>query len=84
MRKIILSATLASLALSLAVAAAPGQAQDRVVYSTTETRHVEKTVHRDDAVGRHRGSQWKRVCSVRRVHHKRIRRCRTVRVHWSR
>ena len=66
--------------LAVALSAVPAQAQDRVVRTTTVTRHVENDVHRDVAP-RH-GWHWKRVCKTRWTHHKKVRTCKNVRVRW--
>jgi hypothetical protein len=68
-------------AFAASLAAMPAQAQDRVVRSTTVTRHVSTSAHHEDAVPRH-GWRWKRVCRTRWVNHRKIRSCKKVRVRW--
>lgn len=73
--------------LAIAATAMPAQAQDRpapapdrVVHTTTVTRHV-ASVHRDDRSSPRPG-HWKKVCKTRWTHHKKIRTCKNVRVRW--
>lgn len=65
---------------AVALAAMPAQAQDRA-HTTTVTRHVDARVHHAGPGPRH-GSRWKRVCKTRWVNHRKIRKCRNVRVRW--
>ena len=65
----------AALAVTLGVGAAssaPAQPRERVVTRTTVERH---TVTRH-----HRGWTTKRVCRTQWPHHRKIRRCRMIRV----
>ena len=68
--------------IAVALAATGAQAQDRVVKTTTVTRHVDSGVHHDEGARPNHGARWKRVCTNRWVHHKKIRSCKNVRVRW--
>jgi hypothetical protein len=46
------------------------------------TRHVEQDVHRDDHVAPNHGWHWKKVCTTRWSHHRKVRSCKNVRVRW--
>ena len=72
-----LFALAAAVAVTLSAGAAStasAQTRERVVThkTTTVTRHVETR--------RHHGWRTKRVCKIHWVHHRKVRRCRTIRV----
>ena len=68
-------------AAAVGLTAMPAQAQDRVVRSTTVTRHATSSVHHDNAAPRH-SWRWKKVCKTRWTHHRKVRSCKKVRVRW--